>query len=115
MLAKLESKISKQGAKSLVGNRGYRRYLKVNGNAVTIDKENLKQEARFDGKYLLLTNSNLPTDQVALAYKDLWKVERAFRELKSGLDLRPIYHWTDTRVRGHIMVCYLALVPSCMP
>ena len=110
MLAKLEQKITQKGAKSLVGNRGYRRYLKVDGKAVEIDKEALKREARFDGKYLLLTNSALPTDQIALAYKDLWKVERAFRELKSGLDLRPIYHWTDSRVRGHVMVCFLALV-----
>lgn len=109
MVAKLEQKL-KTGAKSLVGNRGYRRYLKVDGKAVGIDREKLRKEARFDGKYLLLTNCDLPMDQVALAYKDLWKVERAFRELKSGLDLRPIYHWTDKRVKGHVMVCFLALV-----
>lgn len=110
MVAKLEQKLLTGGPKSLVGNRGYRRYLKVDGKAASIDREALKREERFDGKYLLLTNSKMPTDQVALAYKDLWKVERAFRELKSGLDLRPIYHWTDSRVRGHVMVCYLALV-----
>jgi len=110
MVAKLEQKLLKGGAKSLVGNRGYRRYLNVNGKAASINWEALKRKERFDGKYLLLTNSDLPTEQVALAYKDLWKVERAFRELKSGLDLRPIYHWTDSRVRGHVMVCYLALV-----
>lgn len=110
MLAKLEYKIKNTGPKGLVGNRGYRRYLKIDSDAVSIDQEALKKEARFDGKYLILTNSNLPTDQVVLAYKDLWKVERAFRELKSGLDLRPIYHWTDSRVRGHVMVCFLALV-----
>ncbi len=89
MVAKLEQKLLKGGTKSLVGNRGYRRYLNVNGKAATINREALKREERFDGKYLLLTNSDLPTEQVALAYKDLWKVERAFRELKSGLDLRP--------------------------
>ncbi len=110
MVAKLEQKLLKGGTKSLVGNRGYRRYLNVNGKAATINREALKREERFDGKYLLLTNSDLPTEQVALAYKDLWKVERAFRELKSGLDLRPIYHWTDSRIKGHVMVCYLALV-----
>jgi transposase len=109
MVAKLEQKL-KNNAKSLVGNRGYRRYLTVDGKAVGIDRDKLRKEARFDGKYLLLTNCDLPMGQVALAYKDLWKVERAFRELKSGLDLRPIYHWTDTRVRGHVMVCFLALV-----
>lgn len=110
MLAKLELQLKKAGPKSLVGNRGYRRYLRVDGNAVSIDRKAIEKDARFDGKYLVLTNCNLPSGQVALAYKELWKVERAFRELKSSLDLRPIYHWTDSRVRGHIMVCFLALV-----
>jgi hypothetical protein len=111
ILAKLEAKlITGGGFKSLVGNRGYRRYIKVEGQAQIIDQKALKREARFDGKFLLCTNSKLPTDQVAIAYKELWRIERAFRELKSGLDLRPIYHWKDSRVRGHIMVCFLALV-----
>lgn len=111
MLAKLEAKLlTGSGVKSLVGNRGYRRYIKVEGKANIIDQEAIQQEARFDGKFLLCTNSKLPTDQVATAYKDLWRVERAFRELKSGLDLRPVFHWKDSRVRGHIMMCFLALV-----
>jgi hypothetical protein len=77
---------------------------------VGIDQCALKEEARYDGKYVLRTNSQLDTDQVALAYKDLWREERAFKEIKSSLDLRPVYHWKDSRVRGHIMVCFLALV-----
>lgn len=55
-------------------------------------------------------NSKLSVGQVAMSYKDLWRFERAFRELKSGLDLRPIYHWKDNRVKGHVMVCFMALV-----
>jgi transposase len=47
---------------------------------------------------------------VAQAYKSLWQVERVFREIKSGLDLRPVYHWTEKRIRGHVMICFLALV-----
>ena len=65
----------------------------MNGKAASIKREALKREEIFDGKYFLSTNSDLPTDQIALAYKGLWKVERAFRELKSGLDLRTNYHW----------------------
>ena len=61
-------------------------------------------------KLSLRTNTKLTNKEVAQSYKLLWKVERAFRELKSGLDLRPIYHYTDTRVKGHIMICFLALV-----
>ena len=111
MVVKLESQIKNNGVKSLVGNSGYRRYLLLKKDAVVgIDQKALKEEARYDGKYVLRTNSILDTDQVALAYKDLWRVERAFREIKSSLDLRPVYHWKDSRVRGHIMVCFLALV-----
>lgn len=110
MVTRLEEKLKSEGFKSLVGNRGYRRYLKVSGAKVSINQKALLEEARFDGKYVLQTNTELATDEVALAYKGLWQVERAFRELKSGLDLRPIYHWTEARVRGHIMVCFLAFV-----
>ncbi|MCS5696466.1 IS1634 family transposase [Desulfofundulus thermocisternus] len=111
MCRKLEEQLKNGGIKSLVGNRGYRRYLLLNKDAVVgIDQEALKEEARYDGKYVLRTNSQLSTEEVALAYKDLWRVERAFREMKSSLDLRPVYHWKDSRVRGHIMVCFLALV-----
>lgn len=110
MVAKLEEKLRSNGLKALVGNRGYRRYLKIKGAEAAIDQKVLKEEARFDGKYVLQTNSVLPPDEVAPAYKGLWQVERAFRELKSGLDLRPIYHWTEERVRGHIMVCFLSFV-----
>lgn len=111
MVAKLESQIKNNGVKSLVGNSGYRRYLLLKKDAVIgIDEKAIREEARYDGKYVLRTNSQLDTDEVALAYKDLWRVERAFREIKSSLDLRPVYHWKDSRVRGHIMVCFLALV-----
>lgn len=111
IIEKLEKQIKENGLKSLVGNSGYRRYLLLKKDAVVgIDRQALEEEARYDGKYVLRTNSQLDTDQVALAYKDLWRVEQAFREIKSSLDLRPFYHWKDSRVRGHIMVCFLALV-----
>lgn len=111
MVEKLGKQIKQNGVKSLIGNSGYRRYLLLNKDAVVgINQNTLKEEARYDGKYVLRTNSQLDTDEAAMAYKDLWRVERAFREMKSSLDLRPVYHWKDSRVRGHIMVCFLALV-----
>jgi hypothetical protein len=70
----------------------------------------VEADARYDGKYVLRTNRFLSPGDAAQAYKSLWQVERAFRELKSGLDLRPVYHWTEKRIRGHVMVCFLALV-----
>jgi len=110
MIIKLKRKLDSGNIKGLLGNKGYRQYLKASKNAVTIDHDAIRREARYDGKYMLKTNTDLPPDQVVLAYKELWRVERVFRELKPGLELRPIYHWTESRVRGHVMVCFLALV-----
>lgn len=64
---------------------------------VELGQKALQEEARYDGKYVLKTNCDLAADEVALAYKGLWQVERAFHELRSGLDLGPVYHWTETR------------------
>lgn len=109
MLQDLKGKLC-NGPKALIGNRGYRRYLKVQGEAVSLDEVAIEHEARYDGKYVLRTNTELATAEVAQAYKALWQVERAFRELKSGLDLRPVFHWSEPRIRGHIMICFLAFV-----
>ncbi len=76
----------KEGPKSLVGNRGYRRYLSMQKTDVKIDQEKMASEVKYDGKYVLRTNTKLTNREVAQSYKLLWKVERAFRELKSGLD-----------------------------
>jgi hypothetical protein len=64
--------------KALIRSRGYRWYLKVRGSKATIDWEKVEREARYDGKYILRTNTTLLPAEVALAYKSLWQVERAF-------------------------------------
>jgi transposase len=100
----------KKGAKSLVGNKGYRRYLVMEKGAALINEEKVKSEARFDGKWVLRTNTDLPCDQVALKYKQLWQVERIFRDTKSLLETRPIFHRCDETIRGHVFCSFLALV-----
>jgi hypothetical protein len=100
----------KKGAKSLVGNRGYRKYLAVERGAVSINRAKAKGEARYDGKFVLRTNVDLAADQVALKYKELWRVEQAFRTVKSVLDTRPIYHKCDETIKGHVFASFLALV-----
>jgi len=100
----------KRGAKGLIGNRGYKRYLKVKRDSVRIDLDKVAYESRFDGKWVLTTNTDLPSDKVALKYKELWQVERIFRDLKSLLETRPIYHRTDENIRGHVFCSFLALV-----
>ncbi len=100
----------KQGPKSLVGNKGYRKYLKVSKHSVTIDENKIKSEENFDGKWVLRTNTSLRTEQVALKYKELWQVEHIFRNMKSLLDTRPIFHQRDESITGHVFCSFLALV-----
>jgi hypothetical protein len=109
ILASLKRKL-KQGATSLVGNRGYRRYLKVAKGSTRIDPAKVKADARFDGKWVLITNTKLPADKVALKYKELWRVERVFRDMKSLLETRPVYHQKDENIAGHVFCSFLALV-----
>jgi len=102
----------KQGDKALVGNKGYRKYLKRQGEQAvfSIDEEKLKAEERFDGKWVLRTNTTYSPEQVAFQYKQLWMVEQAFRAVKSVLETRPIYHKCDDTIRGHVFCSFLALM-----
>src|SRR5918996_258681 len=100
----------KRGDKSLVGNKGYRRYLKSQGARFTIDEQKILEEARYDGKWVLRTNTNLSAAEVALKYKQLWMVEEIFRSAKSLLETRPIFHKCDDTIRGHVFCSFFALV-----
>ncbi|MGH8548807.1 MAG: IS1634 family transposase [Methylococcales bacterium] len=100
----------KKGDKSLIGNRGYRKYLKGAGAHFAIDEDKLKTEARYDGKWVLRTNTQLSAEDVALKYKQLWQVESLFRDTKSLLDTRPIFHQCDETIRGHVFCSFLALI-----
>ena len=100
----------KKGAKSLVGNKGYRRYLKMNKGSARIDMDKVKKESRFDGKWVLTTNTDLSAEKVALKYKELWQVERVFRDVKTLLETRPVFHQCDENIRGHVFCSFLALV-----
>jgi len=100
----------KKGAKSLVGNKGYRKYLAAEGQSFRVNEEKIHEEARYDGKWVLRTNTHLPAAEVALKYKQLWMVEDLFRAVKSILETRPIYHKCDETIRGHVFASFLALV-----
>jgi len=100
----------KRGDKSLVGNRGFRKYLKQAKSKFEIDEKKIKHEARYDGKWVLRTNTDLPTAEIALKYKQLWMVEHVFRSTKSLLETRPIWHKCDETIRGHVFCSFLALV-----
>lgn len=100
----------KKGDKSLVGNKGYRKYLASDGPQFRIDEDKATAEARYDGKWVLRTNSTLSTADVALKYKQLWMVEHLFRSAKSLLETRPVFHKYDRTIRGHVFCSFLALV-----
>jgi hypothetical protein len=100
----------KKGATSLVGNKGYRRYLKIAKNSAHINTEKVKYESRFDGKWVLTTNTDFSVKKVVLKYKELWQVERVFRDVKTLLETRPVYHQCDENIRGHMFCSFLALI-----
>ncbi len=110
IVASLRQKLQ-AGEKSLVGNKGYRRYLRSTGrDHFQIDEAKIRQEARYDGKWVLRTNVDLDAADVALQYKGLWMVESYIRSCKSLLQTRPIYHRCDETIRGHVFCSFLAMV-----
>ncbi len=109
IIESLEEKIA-SSPKSLVGNKGYGRYLKITRGTFKIDKKKIEADRRFDGKWVLQTNTNLPSSEVTLKYKELWQVESAFRDVKTVLETRPVFHKMDETIRGHVFCSFLALV-----
>jgi hypothetical protein len=101
----------RRGDKVLVGNKGYRRYLNgSDSHHFRIDEAKVAEDARYDDKWVLRTNTKLDAAEVALQYKRLWMVEQWFRSCKSLLQTRPIYHRCDETIRGHVFCSFLALV-----
>jgi transposase len=99
-----------QGDKSLIGNKGYRRYVRARGKRFELDQDKVATEARYDGKWVLTTNMTISAADTALKYKQLWMVEDMFRAMKSVLVSRPIYHKCDATIRGHVFCSFLALL-----
>jgi hypothetical protein len=110
ILAALRAQLPR-GDKSLVGNKGYRKFLAADGPHFTIDEAKVKWEERFDGKWVLQTDlEDLSAEEAALQYKQLWMVEDMFRTVKTLLETRPIYHKCDETIRGHVFCSFLALL-----
>jgi hypothetical protein len=110
VVASLRAKL-KAGDKALVGNSAYRRYLKTpEAQHFCIDEDRIADDARYDGLYVLRTNTRLPPLNLMLRYRDLLVVEQMFRTEKALLETRPIYHQSDAAIRGHVFCSFLALV-----
>jgi Transposase DDE domain len=110
ILAALERQLAK-GDKALVGNTGFRRYLKtISDQHFAIDPDKVAEEKKFDGIFVLRTNTDLNPLEAMLCYKQLWTVEQTFRTAKHLLATRPIFHKLDETIRGHVFCSFLALV-----
>lgn len=90
----------------------YSRYLRqTKAGRLKLDAAKVKAEERLDGKYLLETcDPELSAADVALGYKNLLEAERCFRDLKSTLRIRPVFHRLDERIRAHVLICWMALL-----
>jgi hypothetical protein len=91
---------------------GLHRYLRVTpGGLLRVDKHAIKTETNLDGKYLLRSSDpHLSAEDIALGYKQLLEVERGWRDMKQVIDLRPVYHRLEDRIRAHVILCWLALL-----
>jgi hypothetical protein len=91
---------------------GPARYLRrTSGGLLRVDKAKIVAEAKLDGKYLLrCSDPAMSARDIALGYKQLIQVERGWRDLKTHLELRPVYHRLEHRIRAHVLLCWLALL-----
>ena len=111
IVARLKATLKKNpSGSSLLRNSLYRPYVRLAGEAVRLNREAIERHRRYDGKYVLRANTELSGPEIAKAYRQLYRVERAFRELKGPFEMRPVYHYVDRRIRAHVAVCFLAYV-----
>jgi transposase len=91
---------------------GLNRYLRVTPTGLLrLDKSKVNTESNLDGKYLLrCSDPSLSAEDIALGYKQLLQVERGWRDMKTNLELRPVYHRLEDRIRAHVLLCWLALL-----
>lgn len=95
--------------KSSLNQRGYNKFLTIKGELlVGLDQQKIEQDKAWDGLKGYLTNSSRPTSEILASYRQLWKIERAFRISKTDLRIRPIYHRKKERIQAHICVAFVA-------
>ena len=111
-LKQLKGEPHTKAACALRSHSVYGRYIRQSKTGLlSLDHGKLKRDARLDGKYLIsASEDSLPVEDVALAYKNLWRIERLNRDLKRLVDIRPVYHRLEDRIRSHVLLCWLALL-----
>jgi transposase len=101
---------SKPLTKKFITNRAYKKYLSIKDKVqCSLNQKAICKEAKRDGFFGIITNvKEMQASEIVSNYKELWRIEDAFGEMKGYLKNRPMYHWTDDRIVGHIMLCFLA-------
>jgi transposase len=112
ILAKIREKLGKKTsrAKTFVTNSNYQKYLIIQDDTTPVlNQKAIDEQARKDGFFGIITNvKNMLAKEIVFNYKQLWKIEDSFGELKGSLRSRPVFHWTDDRIIGHLVICFLA-------
>lgn len=99
--------------KELIPNQGTKKYLKVLGGIASINHEKIEEDQKWDGLHAVITNQlDSHSSEILDRYRGLWQIEEAFRLNKHSLKMRPIYHWSDDRIKAHILICYIAYAVS---
>lgn len=93
---------------SMLKSKSNRFYIKAKNEVFELDEEKIKRDEKFDGFIAISTNTIIDPTEVLNQYKQLYKIEHSFRTLKSHLEIRPMFHWSDKRIEGHICMCYIA-------
>ena len=90
--------------------RGAGRFITTDpdGQSPQLDVNKVNEDAKYDGFKALSTTTDLSVELILEKYRDLFEVEHSFRSLKSDLEIRPMFHWTDRRIRGHVCMCFMA-------
>lgn len=112
LIRKAKLLLENKGKIKSSGKRGGKRYLKETVDVDwVLDEEAISKDELFDGYYALQTSAeNLSPREVLNIYSDLWKIEESFRVMKSTLEVRPVFHWTESRIKGHFVLCFLAFL-----
>ena len=93
----------------LIQNRGSKKYIKIRQDEAVVNEEKIQEDALWDGLHGIITNCKTKSAKELLdRYASLWQIEAAFRISKHDLKMRPIYHWTEPRIKAHICLCFIA-------
>ncbi len=88
--------------------------VKFTENGITLNENRINILRKLAGRFLIVTNTDLPESEVVSAYREQWQIERSFRTIKSFIEIRPVYHRKSDRIKAHVFVCVLSLLLSIL-